>query len=266
MHNGDTFAMEVVRERYLRPGTEREPGVARGRRAVGALQGPRLLRCEHRKRCEGISPPALWRGPRRSDHDRDGGGCDRDNFKKTRPARETAASRTTLAKDVTKDSSKGKAEAPTFRRTRPSDGVPRRAGPRQLRFEDTYAYMGVPFKRRFTRVAGTRGTPSAPLPHSAFWRVRRTMKTPTYFTADAEAKAPWRSELMRGSIEALYGTDDLGAKACTEATYVRYLAWIAERGTVGAGSPQPYLSAINTFLRHTGRDDAPAISPTIIDM
>eukprot|EP00873_Tetraselmis_striata_P036532 jgi/Tetstr1/456796/TSEL_043470.t1 len=51
----------------------------------------------------------------------------------------------------------------------------------------------------------------------------------------------------------------------TESTCVRYLAWIAERGTIGAGSLQLYLSTINTFLRHTGRDNAlaapgPAIS------
>eukprot|EP00873_Tetraselmis_striata_P004662 jgi/Tetstr1/424926/TSEL_015419.t1 len=44
---------------------------------------------------------------------------------------------------------------------------------------------------------------------------------------------------------------------CTEATRVRYLAWFAEHGTIGAGSLQPYLSAINTFMRHTGRVDAP---------
>eukprot|EP00873_Tetraselmis_striata_P009347 jgi/Tetstr1/429611/TSEL_019509.t1 len=39
-----------------------------------------------------------------------------------------------------------------------------------------------------------------------------------------------------------------------------------ERGTIGAGSLQPYLSAINTFLRHTGRDGAPATGPAISDM
>eukprot|EP00873_Tetraselmis_striata_P005187 jgi/Tetstr1/425451/TSEL_015898.t1 len=66
--------------------------------------------------------------------------------------------------------------------------------------------------------------------------------TYTYFIADAEAKAPC-GELIRD---------------CTEPTRVRYLAWIAERGTIGAGSLQVGLSAINTFIRHTGRDDAPA--------
>eukprot|EP00873_Tetraselmis_striata_P017424 jgi/Tetstr1/437688/TSEL_026344.t1 len=51
----------------------------------------------------------------------------------------------------------------------------------------------------------------------------------------------------------------------TESTCVRYLAWIAKRRTIGAGSMQPYLSAINTFLRQTGRDDEPATSPAIGD-
>eukprot|EP00873_Tetraselmis_striata_P001510 jgi/Tetstr1/421774/TSEL_012677.t1 len=138
--------------------------------------------------------------------------------------------------------------------------------------------------------------------YGALRRIRRTSKTPTYFIADAGAKAPW-SEVMQDSIEALYGTGNMGAKALdlvttslaantysncegkirpfakfcideegispldrTESTCVRYLVWIAERGTIGAGSLQSYLSAINTFLRHTGRDDAPATGPAIGDM
>eukprot|EP00873_Tetraselmis_striata_P037439 jgi/Tetstr1/457703/TSEL_044250.t1 len=84
-------------------------------------------------------------------------------------------------------------------------------------------------------------------------------------------QAPW-SEVMRGNIEAFYGTaDDCGSKVldlltasvavaslpgtynyevkirlfaeegislldCTEATCVRYLAWLTELGSVGAGS------------------------------
>eukprot|EP00873_Tetraselmis_striata_P009969 jgi/Tetstr1/430233/TSEL_020062.t1 len=42
-------------------------------------------------------------GPRRNDCNRDGGGGNRNGFKNVRPARETAASRTTFATDVTKD-------------------------------------------------------------------------------------------------------------------------------------------------------------------
>eukprot|EP00873_Tetraselmis_striata_P037382 jgi/Tetstr1/457646/TSEL_044213.t1 len=93
--------------------------------------------------------------------------------------------------------------------------------------------------RRHRRTA-RRAPPSNPaVAYGAFRRVHHTTKTHTAFFAAAKAKAPW-SELMRGSIEALYGTDDWAAK--------------------------PYLSAINTFLRHTGRDDAPATGPAIIDM
>eukprot|EP00873_Tetraselmis_striata_P021421 jgi/Tetstr1/441685/TSEL_029910.t1 len=47
--------------------------------------------------------------------------------------------------------------------------------------------------------------------YGAFRRVRRTTKIPTYFIVDSAAKAPG-SELMRGSIETLYGADDWGAK------------------------------------------------------
>eukprot|EP00873_Tetraselmis_striata_P029755 jgi/Tetstr1/450019/TSEL_037066.t1 len=54
---------------------------------------------------------ALWR----NDHNRDGGGGSRDNFKTTSPGREAVAPRATFAKDATKDSGKGKAkvEAPS---------------------------------------------------------------------------------------------------------------------------------------------------------
>eukprot|EP00873_Tetraselmis_striata_P034587 jgi/Tetstr1/454851/TSEL_004039.t1 len=113
MHNGDTFALDVVRERYRPHGTKN----------IG-----------------------------------DNGGGSRNKFKNVRPARETAATRTTFTKDVAKDVN------------------------------------------------------------------------------------------------------------CTEATRVRYLAWIAERGTIGAGSLQPYLSAINTFLGHIGRNEAQDTGPAIIDM
>eukprot|EP00873_Tetraselmis_striata_P015768 jgi/Tetstr1/436032/TSEL_024911.t1 len=119
----------------------------------------------------------------------------------------------------------------------------------------------------------------------------------------ARCETPW-SELVRGGIETLHGTDGWGAKVlldlltksltantysnyegkmrlvfvelcideegtspldCTDATCVRPLAWIAERSTIGAGVLQPYLSTINTFLRLTGRDDAPVTCPAIID-
>eukprot|EP00873_Tetraselmis_striata_P011629 jgi/Tetstr1/431893/TSEL_021382.t1 len=215
---------------------------------------------------------------RRNDRDRDGGGSSRENFKTTRPGREVVAPRATFANDATKDSA-------------------RRAGySRDVRYEFS-GYDNLPSWHQLWVAPGhvdatRRAPPTSPAAtYGAFRRVRRTAKTPTYFIADAEAK-PLLSELMRGNIEARYGTDDWDAKVldllttsltastysnyegkirlfaefcideegispldCTEFTCVRYLARIAERGTIGAGSPQPYLSAINIFLRHTGRDD-----------
>eukprot|EP00873_Tetraselmis_striata_P038885 jgi/Tetstr1/459149/TSEL_004596.t1 len=81
MHHGDTFALDVHRER----------------------------RKNHR-------PSALRRRlPARNDRDRDGGGGSRKISKTTRPAREAVAQRATFPKHATKDSDKGKAnvELPT---------------------------------------------------------------------------------------------------------------------------------------------------------
>eukprot|EP00873_Tetraselmis_striata_P002953 jgi/Tetstr1/423217/TSEL_001335.t1 len=74
MHNGDTFTLDVVRERYLRPGTENLATTATG--------------------------------------DRDGD--NRDNLKSAHLAHEAAAPRATFAKNITNDSGKNKAkvEAP----------------------------------------------------------------------------------------------------------------------------------------------------------
>eukprot|EP00873_Tetraselmis_striata_P001592 jgi/Tetstr1/421856/TSEL_012756.t1 len=210
MHHSDTFGLGVVRERYLRPGTEN----------LGSAEFSELLDlCKDRVSDANIA----------------------------------SAARTTARRNAS--------AAPSGATTATGTGAAAAAKTSRLRVEGT----------------------------------------PTYFIADAEAHAPW-SELMRGSIEALYGTDDRGAKVldlqttsltastynyegkiglfaefciddlgifpldCTESNCVRYLAWIAEHGTIVAGSLQPYLSAINTFLRHTGRDDAPATGPTIGDM
>eukprot|EP00873_Tetraselmis_striata_P041738 jgi/Tetstr1/462002/TSEL_007073.t1 len=233
---------------------------------------------------------------RRNDCDRERGGGSRKNFKTTRRVREAVAPRATFAKEATKDSGRSKAKAAT--RARYS---------REARYEVS-GYDTLPSWHRLRAARDSANTnrrepPSAPAAaYGAFRRVLRTTKTPTYFIADAATKAPW-SEIMRGSIETLYGTDDSGAKVldlrtasltgstysnyggkirlfaefcideegispmdCTEVTCVRYLTWIAERGTIGADSLQPYLSAINTFLRHTGRDDAPATVLAISDM
>eukprot|EP00873_Tetraselmis_striata_P008564 jgi/Tetstr1/428828/TSEL_018815.t1 len=136
--------------------------------------------------------------------------------------------------------------------------------------------------------------------YGAFRCARCAVKTPTCFISDDEVHAPLERAHARQRTSP-YGTDAWGAKVpdvltisitantysnyegkirlfpefcideegsspldCTKSTCVHDLAWIAEHGTIGAGSLQPYLSAINTFLRHTARrDDAPATGPTI---
>eukprot|EP00873_Tetraselmis_striata_P041834 jgi/Tetstr1/462098/TSEL_007166.t1 len=42
--------------------------------------------------------------------------------------------------------------------------------------------------------------------------------------------------------------ENISPLEATTATVVRYVAWIGERGHIGAKSLQPYLSAINTFV------------------
>eukprot|EP00873_Tetraselmis_striata_P044792 jgi/Tetstr1/465056/TSEL_009784.t1 len=259
MHHGDTFALDIVRERYLRPGT-------------GSLGSPefspsywsstRTASTTPTSRASQKPPPASASSAPSGATTTTGSAAAAaaKNSKTERPESEAVAPRATFAKDVTKDSA---GHVVTIRRAAPSN-------------------------------------PAAA--YGAFQRVRRTTKTPTYFTADAEAKPPL-SELVRASIKALYGTDDRGVKVldlrttslmastyskhkgkirlfaefsideegvspmdCTEYTCVRYLAWIADRGTIGAGSLQLCLSAINTFFCHTGRDDAPATGLAIGDM
>eukprot|EP00873_Tetraselmis_striata_P007615 jgi/Tetstr1/427879/TSEL_017955.t1 len=100
MHNGDTFALAVVRERYLRHGTEN----------LGSAEFTELLEL-YKDRVYDANIASVAKtsarqrfgdGPEhRNDCNRDGGGGNRDGFKNARPARKTAASRTTT--DVTKD-------------------------------------------------------------------------------------------------------------------------------------------------------------------
>eukprot|EP00873_Tetraselmis_striata_P010486 jgi/Tetstr1/430750/TSEL_020535.t1 len=47
--------------------------------------------------------------------------------------------------------------------------------------------------------------------------------------------------------EFFHDSENISPLEATIATVVRYVAWIAERGHIGAKSLQPYLSAINTF-------------------
>eukprot|EP00873_Tetraselmis_striata_P018214 jgi/Tetstr1/438478/TSEL_027033.t1 len=104
MHHGDTFALDVVRERYyLRPGTDN----------MGSPEFTELLElCKDRVYDANIVSAAkntarhgFGGALRRNDRYRDGGGgISGENFKTTRPWREAVAPRATLfAKDVTKD-------------------------------------------------------------------------------------------------------------------------------------------------------------------
>eukprot|EP00873_Tetraselmis_striata_P026549 jgi/Tetstr1/446813/TSEL_034293.t1 len=103
MHNGDTFALDVVRERYLRPGTENRGSMEftevlelhKGR-IYDASIASAAAKTAARERFGGAS--------RRNDRDRDGGGSNRDNFKNARPELEATAPLATFTKDVTKDS------------------------------------------------------------------------------------------------------------------------------------------------------------------
>eukprot|EP00873_Tetraselmis_striata_P033625 jgi/Tetstr1/453889/TSEL_040809.t1 len=48
--------------------------------------------------------------------------------------------------------------------------------------------------------------------------------------------------------EFCHDSENISPLEATTATVVRYVAWIGERGHIAAKSPQPYLSAINTFF------------------
>eukprot|EP00873_Tetraselmis_striata_P020551 jgi/Tetstr1/440815/TSEL_029122.t1 len=48
--------------------------------------------------------------------------------------------------------------------------------------------------------------------------------------------------------EFCHDSENISPLEATTATVVRYVAWIGERGYVGAKPLQPYLSAINTFF------------------
>eukprot|EP00873_Tetraselmis_striata_P034307 jgi/Tetstr1/454571/TSEL_041466.t1 len=87
MHNGDTFALDVVRERYLRPCTKN----------MGSPEFTELLElynkdCVHDANIASVvkmSARKRFGGcPRRNDRDRDGSGTNHDNFKTARPAHE----------------------------------------------------------------------------------------------------------------------------------------------------------------------------------
>eukprot|EP00873_Tetraselmis_striata_P041270 jgi/Tetstr1/461534/TSEL_006640.t1 len=102
------FALDVVRERYFRPGTEN----------LGPPEFPELLELYKDRvydaniasAAKTIARKGFGGALRRNDRGREGGGGRRENFKTTRPVREPVAPRATFAKDATKDFGRSKAK------------------------------------------------------------------------------------------------------------------------------------------------------------
>eukprot|EP00873_Tetraselmis_striata_P041553 jgi/Tetstr1/461817/TSEL_006898.t1 len=101
MHNGDTFAVDVVRECYLRSGTDN----------MGSPEFTELLEpSKDRVYDANVASAAKTIACQRfggvfqcHDRNRGGGGGSCDNFKNARHGREAAAPRATFTKDVAKD-------------------------------------------------------------------------------------------------------------------------------------------------------------------
>eukprot|EP00873_Tetraselmis_striata_P042587 jgi/Tetstr1/462851/TSEL_007800.t1 len=85
MHNGDTFSLHVVRERYIRHGTKN----------MGSPECTEMLEL-YKDRVYDANTAGVAKTR---------------NFKKVRPAREAAAPCITFTKDVAKDVGKSKAKA-----------------------------------------------------------------------------------------------------------------------------------------------------------
>eukprot|EP00873_Tetraselmis_striata_P006080 jgi/Tetstr1/426344/TSEL_016657.t1 len=109
MHHGDTFALNVVRKRYLRPITEN----------LGPHEFTELLELyQDRVYDANIASAAKTTARlrigsilRRNYRGREGSGGSRKNFKTSKPGARGVAPRANFAKDVTKDVGKGKAKA-----------------------------------------------------------------------------------------------------------------------------------------------------------
>eukprot|EP00873_Tetraselmis_striata_P002958 jgi/Tetstr1/423222/TSEL_001340.t1 len=112
MHHGDTFALDVVLERYLRPDTENlgSPELSE----LQELYKDRVYDANIASAAKITARRRFGGALRRNDRDRDGGGARRENLKTTRPGRKTVEPRATFANDAIKDCGKGKAkvEAP----------------------------------------------------------------------------------------------------------------------------------------------------------
>eukprot|EP00873_Tetraselmis_striata_P009178 jgi/Tetstr1/429442/TSEL_019352.t1 len=150
MHNGDTFALDDVWERYLRHGTTKNLGSPEFTE-LRALYKDRVYNTNIASVAKTSARQCFGGGPRRNDRDRDGGGGNSDKFKNARPGCETAASRLTVAKDVTKDSGKGKAKAEAPAADKAEGWGARPCRGRAVAFR---GHLGVPSEQRCTGVVG----------------------------------------------------------------------------------------------------------------
>eukprot|EP00873_Tetraselmis_striata_P001967 jgi/Tetstr1/422231/TSEL_013083.t1 len=143
MHHGDTFALDVVRERYLRSGTEnmRSPEFSE----LLELCKDRIYDANIASAAKTTARQRFGCALRRNDRDRDGGGGSRENFKNTR-ARGARRWRhePPLERTPPRSLARARRKLRLLRSTRPNDGVLNRAKPKQLRFEDTLP--GAPSK------------------------------------------------------------------------------------------------------------------------
>eukprot|EP00873_Tetraselmis_striata_P002824 jgi/Tetstr1/423088/TSEL_013859.t1 len=102
MHHGDTFALDVVRERYFRGPDTENLGVPQ---VIGLLELYKDRVYDANIASAKTTARHRFGGAfQRNDRDRDGGGSIPEHFKTTRPGREAVAPRATFAKDATKDS------------------------------------------------------------------------------------------------------------------------------------------------------------------
>eukprot|EP00873_Tetraselmis_striata_P041650 jgi/Tetstr1/461914/TSEL_006992.t1 len=118
MHHGDTFALDVVRERYLRSGTEnmRSPEFSE----LLELCKDRIYDANIASAAKTHRPPALrMRPPAQRPRPGRRRRLPRKLQDYARPGREAVAPRATFGKDATKESGKGKAkvEAPSVDKT-----------------------------------------------------------------------------------------------------------------------------------------------------
>eukprot|EP00873_Tetraselmis_striata_P025460 jgi/Tetstr1/445724/TSEL_033372.t1 len=66
--------------------------------------------------------------------------------------------------------------------------------------------------------------------------------------------------------EFCHDSENISPLEATTATVVRYVAWIGERGHIGARSLEPYMSAINTFFKLQNLDPIAKEACTLVQL